>query len=180
MPVGFLSWRHYMNALFCHCRVALTPVFVILPVAEPTREWGPTVLSIVYISKLFLNHRILPNIRHSVHGWHHDYCIYMYNIYIYIYIYICIYRGMVCFSLYIYVYDYNIHLLYYVYPGCISRDEPRFVQDTWWRHPMEIFSALRAICAGNSSVPGEFPAQRPVTRSFDVFFDLRLNKQLSK
>ena len=28
--------------------------------------------------------------------------------------------------------------------------------------------------------PGEFPAQRPVTRSFDVFFDLRLNKQLSK
>ena len=29
-------------------------------------------------------------------------------------------------------------------------------------------------------VPGEFPAQRPVTRSFDVFFDLRLNEQLSK
>ena len=29
-------------------------------------------------------------------------------------------------------------------------------------------------------VPGEFPLQRPVTRSFDVFFDLRLNKQLSK
>ena len=27
---------------------------------------------------------------------------------------------------------------------------------------------------------GEFPAQRPVTRSFDVFFDLRLNKSLSK
>ena len=31
-----------------------------------------------------------------------------------------------------------------------------------------------------TSVPGEFPAQRPVTRSFDVFFDLRLNKRLSK
>ena len=45
---------------------------------------------------------------------------------------------------------------------------------------METFSALLAICAGNSPVPGEFPAQRPVTRSFDVFFDLRLNKQLSK
>ena len=28
--------------------------------------------------------------------------------------------------------------------------------------------------------PGEFPAQRPVTRSFDVFFDLRLNKQFCK
>ena len=50
----------------------------------------------------------------------------------------------------------------------------------WWRHQMETFSALLAICAGNSSVPGEFPAQRPVTRSFDVFFDLCLNKRLSK
>ena len=37
---------------------------------------------------------------------------------------------------------------------------------------METFSALLAICAGNSPVNGEFPAQRPVTRSFDVFFDL--------
>ena len=45
---------------------------------------------------------------------------------------------------------------------------------------METFSALLAICAENSPVPGEFPAQRPVTRSFDVFFDLRLNKRLSK
>ena len=40
---------------------------------------------------------------------------------------------------------------------------------------METFSALLAIGAGNSPVYGEFPAQRPVTRSFDVFFDLRLN-----
>ena len=45
---------------------------------------------------------------------------------------------------------------------------------------METFSALLAICAGNSPVPDEFSTQRPVTRSFDVFFDLRLNKQLSK
>ena len=50
----------------------------------------------------------------------------------------------------------------------------------WWRHQMETFSALLAICAGNSPVPGEFPAQRPVTRSFDIFFDVRLNKRLSK
>ena len=42
------------------------------------------------------------------------------------------------------------------------------------------FSASLAICAGNSPVPGEFPAQRPVTWSFDVFFDLHLNKRLSK
>ena len=50
----------------------------------------------------------------------------------------------------------------------------------WWRHQMETFSALLAICVGNSPVPGEFPAQRRVTRSFDVFFDLCLNKRLSK
>ena len=50
----------------------------------------------------------------------------------------------------------------------------------WWRHQMETFSALLAICAGNSPVTSEFPSQRPVTQSFDVFFDLRLNKRLSK
>ena len=51
---------------------------------------------------------------------------------------------------------------------------------SWWRHQMETFFTSLAICAGNSPVPGEFPAQRPVTWSFDVFFDLRLNKRLSK
>ena len=47
-------------------------------------------------------------------------------------------------------------------------------QNSSWRHQMETFSALLAICARNSPVTGEFPAQRPVTRSFDVFFDLRV------
>ena len=51
---------------------------------------------------------------------------------------------------------------------------------SWWRHQMEAFSALLALSAGNSPVTGEFPAQRPVTRSFDVFFDLPLNKRLRK
>ena len=50
----------------------------------------------------------------------------------------------------------------------------------WWCHQIETFSALLAICAGNSPVSCEFPAQRPVTRSFDVFFDLRLTRRLSK
>ena len=45
-----------------------------------------------------------------------------------------------------------------------------------WKH----FSALLAICSANSPVTGEFPTQRPVTRSFDVFFDLCLNKRLSE
>ena len=51
---------------------------------------------------------------------------------------------------------------------------------SWLRHQMETISRLLAICAGNSPVNGEFPAQRPVTRSLDVFFDLRPNKRLSK
>ena len=51
---------------------------------------------------------------------------------------------------------------------------------SWWRHQMETFSTLLAICVGNSPVTGEFPTLRPVTWSFGVFFDLRLNKRLSK
>ena len=45
---------------------------------------------------------------------------------------------------------------------------------------MKTISALLAMCAENSPVTGEFPAQRPVTQSYDVFFDLRQNKRLSK
>ena len=45
---------------------------------------------------------------------------------------------------------------------------------------METFSASLAICAGELPFTGEFSTQRPVTRSFDVFRDLRLNKRLSK
>ena len=50
----------------------------------------------------------------------------------------------------------------------------------WWNHQMQTFSVLLTICAGNSPVNGEFHAQRPLTRSFGVFFNLRLNKRLSK
>ena len=51
---------------------------------------------------------------------------------------------------------------------------------SWWNHQMETFSVLLALCAENWPVTGEFPTQRPATRSFDAFFDLRLNKRLSK
>ena len=44
---------------------------------------------------------------------------------------------------------------------------------------MEKFSVWLAICAGNTPVTGEFPT-KSVTRSFDVLFDLRLNKRWSK
>ena len=40
-----------------------------------------------------------------------------------------------------------------------------------------IFRVIDPLC-GEFTGPGEFPAQRPETQSFDVFFDLRLNKQL--
>ena len=51
---------------------------------------------------------------------------------------------------------------------------------SWFCHQMEIFSAFLAFCAGNSPVTGEFPTQRAGTRSFDVFFNLRFNQQLSQ
>ena len=42
-----------------------------------------------------------------------------------------------------------------------------FPQNSWWRHQMETFSALLAICARNSPMTGEILVRRPVTRSLD-------------
>ena len=50
---------------------------------------------------------------------------------------------------------------------------------TWWRHQMESFSALLAICAGNSPVPVKSP-HKGQWRGALIFFYLRLNKRLSK
>ena len=69
-------------------------------------------------------------------------------------------------------YSHNLYL-YYLCPMV----QKRF---PWWRHQMETFSVLLALCAGNLPVTDEFPAKRPVTQSFDIFFDLRLNKWWSK
>ena len=44
---------------------------------------------------------------------------------------------------------------------------------------MGTFTALLALCEGNPPVTGGFSLQRPVTRSFEGFFDLRLIKRLS-
>ena len=61
---------------------------------------------------------------------------------------------------------------------CVNKENTALLQGQttmwWWRHQMETFSALLAICVGNSPVTCEFLAQR----SFDVSFDL--NKRLSK
>ena len=53
-------------------------------------------------------------------------------------------------------------------------------ETSWWRYQMETFSALLALCDGNTLVPDGFLSQRPVTRSFYSFIDVRLNKQMSK
>ena len=42
-----------------------------------------------------------------------------------------------------------------------------------WKH---FFRVSGSLCGGYLPVTDEFPSQRPVTRSFDAFFDLRLNK----
>ena len=60
----------------------------------------------------------------------------------------------------------------------ISKNDHLMRPVSWWRHEMETFSASLALCAGNSPVTDEYPAQGPVTRSFDVVFDVRLNKRL--
>ena len=64
--------------------------------------------------------------------------------------------------------------------GLVPANFPYSPRLPWRRHQMDTFSASLTICPGNSPVPGEFPAQRPVTRSFGVSFDLRLNKRLRK
>ena len=63
----------------------------------------------------------------------------------------------------------------------------KWQRNLWWRHQVETFSALLALCEGsplvsgrNPLVTGGFPSQRPVMQSFDGFFDLCMNKQLSK
>ena len=50
----------------------------------------------------------------------------------------------------------------------------------WWHPQMETFSALLAFCRRNSPFTGEFPSQMPMTRSFNVFCHLRLNKRLRR
>ena len=49
-----------------------------------------------------------------------------------------------------------------------------------WRHQMETFSVLLALCVGNSPVTVNFPHKGQWRRTFDAFFDLCLNKLLSK
>ena len=82
--------------------------------------------------------------------------------------------------------DYPKHAEYYVakiewlplHPMLFSYKQYDF--NPWKRHQSDAFPLLLVICAGNLPITGEFLALRPVTRRYYVFFDLRLNKRLSK
>ena len=88
----------------------------------------------------------------------------------YIYIYIKFYRvNVTCTPHKIYVVCCFVVLLY---------NQTMLV--SWWRQQNGNIFRITGLCAGNSPVTGEFPSQGPVTRSFDVFFHLRLIKRLSK
>ena len=91
-------------------------------------------------------------------------------IYIYIYIYMHIHRHK-------HTHSFVLFCNYYIIVFCGNNP---FNHISWWRHQMETFSPLLTICERNRPVTGGFPSQRPVTQSFDVFFDQRLNKRLSK
>ena len=60
-------------------------------------------------------------------------------------------------------------VLLWLYYFIIVDSNVPFTNISWWRHQMDTFSVLLALCVGNSPVTGEFPSQRPVTQSSDVF-----------
>ena len=78
-------------------------------------------------------------------------------------------------------------ILYIRYVRWIRNDDADIIQYIRWA---AITLTLSLVCMMTSSngnifrvtgaVTGEFPLQRPVTRSFDAFFDLCVNKRLSK
>ena len=67
----------------------------------------------------------------------------------------------------------NISLNFFHSRNCIWKCH-MMMSSNW-----NIFRVTGPLC-GESPITGEFPFQRPVLRSFDVSFDLCLNKRLSK
>ena len=67
---------------------------------------------------------------------------------------------------------------------CLGEHPSMVAQTThwnpWWRHQMGTFSAKLTFFEGNLLVTSGFPSKRPAIRSFNIFFDLRLNKRLNK
>ena len=76
--------------------------------------------------------------------------------------------------------DYNSLIYFLLNIDCAQAQMSHFQSKGMMASSNWNISALLAFGTGNSPVTGEFPSQRPETRSFDVFFDLRLNRQFSK
>ena len=72
------------------------------------------------------------------------------------------------------------HWYVYHFDETPSMSSQKFRQNDMMTSSNGNIFALLALCTGNSPVTREFPLPMPVTRSFDVFFDLRLNQRLSK
>ena len=78
----------------------------------------------------------------------------------------------------------KVSLIILHYGACFKRPPSHGTDIQYWDSMMtssnwNIFRVTGPLC-GEFTGSGEFPTQRPVTRSFEVFFDLRLNKRLSK
>ena len=104
--------------------------------------------------------------------WQWGYCLIFGTEYPMNYSHSCV---LCCFVLF--WYDYRSTLWIYVNYSSILF---RVASLAWWRHQMETFSLLLVLCEGNPLVTSGFPSERPVMQSFEVCFDLCLNKQLSK
>ena len=65
------------------------------------------------------------------------------------------------------------------YTNVFANSWELFTLIPWRRYSMETLSASLAICEGNQLKTGEFPSQRSGNASFDVFFDVSLNKRLN-
>ena len=74
----------------------------------------------------------------------------------------------------------NGHIIFAIVRDLRKFYSIRKCQLSWWINQTERFSTLLDLCAGTSPGTGEFPSKRLVTWSFDIFFDLPLNKRLSK
>ena len=98
-------------------------------------------------------------------GFHDAFILYVYMyIYIYIHAYMHIY---VCMRVYVYAYVCACPCL------CIDKVVSQRYEWNIMTSSNETYFALLLLCEGNTPVTGGFPSRRPVTRSFDVLFDLR-------
>ena len=77
------------------------------------------------------------------------------------------------------IWKYRLQLRRSLFPTCLSPKKERKDKSKMTSSNGNIFRVTGPLC-GEFTGPGEFPAQRPVTHSVDVFFDMRLNKRLNE